>query len=167
MGKQIKLFVFLLPFFLLAGVLTNGPVWGKAKPSGPIAVRVNAIDVPVLGAGKMESGILTVFIVAKSKLEVKTVCYWMPRIQVSILQMFHAEPHVKAAFEKLHLGDHDKAIFKTVREAMRRSKSVVRVHAIASARIPLKTVPWAKKLKIKVCKKKDTKKDAKKSGKKH
>ena len=146
--------------------LANGPLSSASKPSGPIAVSVNPVDVPILLPGNRGSGILTVFVVAKSKLAVKTVCYWMPRIQDSILQMFYADPLTKGLFEQLHLGSQDKRLYRTVREAMRGSKSVVRVHAIGGTRIPLNTVSWAKKIKIQRCKKKD-KKDKKESKKAH
>jgi hypothetical protein len=53
--------------------LANGPVSSASKPSGPIAVSVNPVDVPILLPGNRGSGILTVFVVAKSKLAVKTV----------------------------------------------------------------------------------------------
>jgi hypothetical protein len=90
----------------------------------------------------------------------------MPRIQASILQLFHADPLTQDKFEKLHLGNYDKKIYKTVRDAMRRSKSVIRVHAIGGTHIRLDTVPWAKKITIERCQKKD-KKDKKKSDKEH
>lgn len=140
----------------------NGPVLSASKKSGPKIVQVNSIDVPVISSGKRDYDIVTVFVVAKSKLAVKTVCYWMPRIQAALLQYFHSKPMAKSAFGKLHQGGYDKKLFEIVREAMRNSKSIIRAHAIGGFHVPLNTIPWAKSAKFEKCKKKDKKKDKKK-----
>ena len=148
---------------------TNGEAQnasGKSGPGGLFAVRVNPIDVPVLKSGIRETDILTVFIVARSKLAVKTVCYYMPRIKDALIQDFDGDPLTQRAFKRLHLGGADKRIYKAIRKAMKRSKSIKRVHAIAGARTPRKAIPWFKSLKIEICKVKK-KEDKKKSGKKH
>ena len=159
-------------FFVLliqAMALDSGQAWsasGKAGPAGPFAVRVNPINIPVLKSGKREDEIMSVFVVAKSKLAVKTVCYYMPRIQDALIQDFHGDPLTQSAFEQLQLGGNDKRIFKAVYKAMKRSKSAKRVHAIAGARIPRNAAPWAQTLKIEICKQKK-KDDKKKDDKKH
>ena len=168
LGNCSRFLILFISLFSLT-VLSNGDAWsasGKAGPGGPFAVPVHSIDIPVLNSNKRESEIMTVFVVARSKLAVRTICYYMPRIIDSLIQSFHKSPLSKRAFEQLHLGDNDKRIFKAVHGATKRSKSIKGVHAIAGSQLSRKTVPWAKSLKIERCKEKKED-DKNKADKKH
>jgi len=162
-----RFYFFVLLF--IAMLFSSEEAWsasGKAGPAGSFAVRVNPINIPVLKSGTRKDEIMTVFVIAKSKLAVRTICYYMPRIQDALIQDFHGDPLTHSSFKQLHLGSKDKRIFKAIYKAMKRSKSVKRVHAIAGAQRPQKTVTWAQTLKLEICKQKK-KDDKKKDSKKH